>query len=45
MMPRDAFPCLQAFDVDTLTVKGLDATGYNGEKAINVECSERVTIK
>ena len=45
MMPRDAFPCVQAFDVHALTVKGLNATGYNGEKAINVECSERVTIE
>ena len=45
MMPRDAFPCVQAFDVHALNVKGLNATGYNGEKAINVECSERVIIE
>lgn len=45
MMPRDAFPCVQAFDVHALTVKGLNATGYNGEKTINVECSERIIIK
>ena len=45
MMPRDAFPCVQAFDVDALHLENLNATGYNGEKAINVECSERVIIE
>ena len=45
MMPTDKFPCVQAFDVDTLHLENLNATGYNGAKKVSAEKVDRFFTK
>ena len=45
MMPRNSFPCVQAFDVDTLHLENLNATGYNGAKKVSAEKVDRFFTK
>ncbi len=45
MMPSEKFPCVQAFDIDGLTLCELDATGYRGEKAVRTRMVKDLTIE
>ncbi len=45
MMPTDKFPCIDAYDVDGLTVCALDATGHRMDTAVRYKETENFSIR